>query len=276
MTVPLITLNDGVTIPQLGFGVWQVDDAEVVDPVLKALEVGYRHIDTAAIYGNERGVGKAIAESGVARDQLFVTSKLWNDSHKKADARRGIEETLKKLGLDQLDLYLIHWPATVKYGEEYIEAWDALQEFKAEGLTRSVGVSNFTLANLDTLNGETPSINQIEMHPSFPQLTFREELRARGITPEAYSPLGNQKEPSDLELPAVKGIAEQTGLSPAQVIIRWHLQIGNIVIPKSVTPKRIEENFDVFGAELTPAQVDALSGLDSGHRQGADPETADF
>ena len=272
----MITLNDGVEIPQLGFGVWQVKDEEVVDPVLKALEVGYRHIDTAAIYGNERGVGKAIAESGVARDQLFVTSKLWNDSHKKADARRGIEETLEKLGLDQLDLYLIHWPATVKYGEEYIEAWDALQEFKAEGLTRSVGVSNFTLANLDKLNGETPSINQIEMHPSFPQLTFREELRARGITPEAYSPLGNQKEPSDLELPAVKGIAEQTGLSPAQVIIRWHLQIGNIVIPKSVTPKRIEENFDVFGTELTAAQVDALRGLDAGHRQGADPDTAEF
>ena len=276
MTVPLITLNDGVTIPQLGFGVWQVDDAEVVDPVLKALEVGYRHIDTAAVYGNERGVGKAIAESGVGRDQLFVTSKLWNDHHKKADARRGIEETLEKLGLDQLDLYLIHWPATVMYGEEYIEAWDALQEFKAEGLARSIGVSNFTLANLDKLKGEIPSINQIEMHPSFPQLTFREELKQRTITPEAYSPLGNQKEPSDLELPAVKDIAEQTGLSPAQVIIRWHLQIGNVVIPKSVTPKRIEENFDVFGAELTPAQVDALSGLDSGHRQGADPETADF
>ncbi|MGA4670258.1 aldo/keto reductase [Propionibacteriaceae bacterium Y1923] len=271
MTVPQITLNDGVRIPQLGYGVWRVKDDQVVAPVLKALEVGYRHIDTAAVYGNEAGVGKAVAESGVPRDEIFITSKLWNDKHHKDDARQAIEETLTKLGVDHLDLYLIHWPAVVKHGDAYIEAWDSLQQFKAEGLTRSIGVSNFNPEHLDRLDGTTPSLNQIEVHPSFNRADLRAEHERRGIATEAWSPLGNQHAPSDLDLPEVVQVAEQTGLSPAQVIIRWHLQIGNIVIPKSVTPSRIEENFAVFGTELSTEQVDLLSGLDKGNRQGGNP-----
>ena len=276
MTVPTITLNDGVQIPQLGYGVWRVKNDDVVAPVLTALEVGYRHIDTAAVYGNEEGVGRALAESGVPRQDVFLTSKLWNDAHLKDDARRGIEDTLTKLGVDHLDLFLIHWPATIKYGDSFVEAWDSLQQFKAEGLTRSIGVSNFNPDHLDRLDGPKPSLNQVECHPSFNRDDLRAEMARRGIGVEAWSPLGNQRDPRDLELPEVRQVAEETGLSPAQVIIRWHLQIGNIVIPKSVTPSRIAENFDVFGSELSQAQVSRLSGLDQGNRQGGDPATADF
>ena len=276
MTVPQVTLSDGVQIPQLGFGVWRVPNEEVVAPVLKALEVGYRHIDTAAVYGNEEGVGKALKDSGLQRGEIFLTSKLWNDKHHKDDARKAIEETLTKLGTEYLDLYLIHWPAVVKYGESYIEAWDAMQQFKAEGLVKSIGVSNFNVEHLDKLQGAVPSLNQVECHPSFARNDFRAELAQRNIAVEAWSPLGNQHAPSDLDLPEVQQVARETGLTPAQVIIRWHLQTGNIVIPKSVTPSRIEENFSVFGAELGAEQVELLSGLDTGHRQGGDPATAEF
>ncbi|GAA1381287.1 aldo/keto reductase [Luteococcus sanguinis] len=273
MTVPFLTLNDGVKIPQLGFGVWQVAPAEVQPVVAKALEVGYNHIDTAAAYNNEEGVGRAIAESGIARDDLFVTTKLWNDSHKKDDARKAIETSLEKLGLDHLDLYLIHWPATKKYGDAYIEAWDAMQEFKAEGLTRSIGVSNFHAAHLDALNGATPSVDQVELHPTFNQAELRKVLDSRDITTEAWSPLGQSK---DLEDEKIARIASELGVSPAQVIIRWHLQLGNVVIPKSVTPERIASNFDVFGFELSSEQMDAVNSVDSGNRLGAAPEDADF
>ena len=276
MTVPQVTLNDGVQIPQLGFGVWRVPNEEVVAPVLKALEVGYRHIDTAAVYGNEEGVGKALKDSGLQRGEIFLTSKLWNDKHHKDDARQAIEETLTKLGTEYLDLYLIHWPAVVKYGESYIEAWDAMQQFKAEGLVKSIGVSNFNVEHLDKLQGAVPSLNQVECHPSFARNDFRAELARRTIAVEAWSPLGNQHAPSDLDLPEVQQVARETGLTPAQVIIRWHLQTGNIVIPKSVTPSRIEENFSVFGTELGAEQVALLSGLDTGNRQGGDPATAEF
>lgn len=276
MTVPQVTLSDGVQIPQLGFGVWRVPNEEVVAPVLKALEVGYRHIDTAAVYGNEEGVGKALKDSGLQRGEIFLTSKLWNDKHHKDDARKAIEETLTKLGTEYLDLYLIHWPAVVKYGESYIEAWDAMQQFKAEGLVKSIGVSNFNVEHLDKLQGAVPSLNQVECHPSFARNDFRAELAQRNIAVEAWSPLGNQHAPSDLDLPEVQQVARETGLTPAQVIIRWHLQTGNIVIPKSVTPSRIEENFSVFGAELGAEQVELLSGLDTGNRQGGDPATAEF
>ena len=166
-TVPQITFNDGKKIPQLGFGVWQVENDKATPAVAKALEVGYRHIDTAAIYGNEEGVGKALKDSGVAREDLYVTTKLWNDAHQKADARRAIETSLEKLGLDHVDLYLVHWPSTVKHGDAYIEAWDALQEFKAEGLVTSIGVSNFHEMHLARLNGETPVVDQVELHPTF-------------------------------------------------------------------------------------------------------------
>ena len=274
MTVPTITLNDGITIPQLGFGVWQVQDDAATPAVLKALEVGYRHIDTAAIYGNEQGVGRAIAESGVNPEELFVTTKLWTDDL--ADARRGLETSLQKLGLDRVDLYLIHWPSVVKNGDAFIGAWNTMQELKAEGLTRSIGVSNFNPEHLDRLEGETPSINQVELHPSLPQHELRADLERRGIRAEAYSPLGNQKAPSDLDLPQVQLVAEQTGMTPAQVILRWHLQLGNVAIPKSVTPERIEQNLQVTGPELTAEQMELLNGLDTGNRMNSDPVTADF
>ena len=272
-SVPTITLNDQVTIPQLGFGVWQVGNDEVVGAVGKALEVGYRHIDTAAAYRNESGVGRAISESGIARDELFITTKLWNADHAAVDARRAIEQSLENLGLDHLDLYLIHWPAVAKYGNLYIEAWDALQQFKEEGLTRSIGVSNFTSEHLLAINGAVPSVDQIELHPTFNQTAFRQALDEQGIRPEAWSPLGQSK---DLESPVIREIAQAVRKSPAQVVIRWHLQIGNIVIPKSVTPERIAENFDVFDFELGDDQLNLINALDTGNRIGADPSTATF
>jgi len=271
--VPLIPLADGHQIPQLGFGTWQVSIEDAHKAVDTALEVGYRHIDTAAIYGNETGVGTAIAESGLAREDLWITTKLWNNQHKTDDARIGIEASLERLGLDYLDLFLIHWPATMKYGEEYIQAWDALQQFQAEGLVRSIGVSNFHPENLDRLNGEVPVINQVEMHPTFNQAPLRAELKSRGIQPEAWSPLGQAKDLSD---PVITAIADELGFSAAQVIIRWHLQLGNVVIPKSVTPARIAENFEVFDFELTAAQMDQVNVLDTGERVGSDPATAEF
>ncbi|GAA1389806.1 aldo/keto reductase [Luteococcus peritonei] len=272
-TVPQITFNDGKKIPQLGFGVWQVENDKATPAVTKALEVGYRHIDTAAIYGNEEGVGKALAESGIAREDLFITTKLWNDSHAAGDARTAIETSLTKLGLDHVDLYLIHWPATVKYGESYIEAWDAMQEFKAEGLVTSIGVSNFHEVHLAKLNGETPVIDQVELHPTFAQAELRRVLDDRDIVTEAWSPLGQSK---DLDNETIGAIAQELGVSPAQVIIRWHLQEGRVVIPKSVTPERIASNFDVFGFELSGEQMDQITGLDEGNRLGGNPETADF
>ena len=273
MSVPTITLNDGVTIPQLGFGTWQVSNDEAEKAVSSALQAGYRHIDTAAIYGNEEGVGRAIASSGISRDELFVTTKLWNDAHEPEDARKAIEASLEKLGLDHVDLYLIHWPAPVKYGDAYVKAWNALQEFKSEGLTRSIGVSNFQPEHLDHLEGETPVVDQVEMHPTFNQAELRDELAKRSITPEAWSPLGQSK---DLQDATITKIADELGVTPAQAIIRWHLQIGNIVIPKSVTPARIEQNLASANVELTDAQVQAINGVDAGNRLGGHPDTADF
>ena len=273
MTVPFLTLNDGVKIPQLGFGVWQVAPAEVQPVVAKALEVGYNHIDTAAAYNNEEGVGRAIAESGIARDDLFVTTKLWNDSHKKDAARKAIETSLEKLGLDHLDLYLIHWPATKKYGDAYIEAWDALQEFKAEGLTRSIGVSNFTpehLTKIADATGVTPAVNQVELHPFFPQAALREFHAEHGIVTEAWSPLGRGEL---LEHPVVAEVAAAHGVSPAQAILRWHVELGSVPIPKSRSTERQAKNLDIFGFQLDQAEVDALSGLERGRIWDQDPDT---
>lgn len=272
-TVPDITLADGTVIPQLGFGTWQVPTEQAYEAVKKALEVGYRHIDTAAIYGNEEGVGRAISESKIDRDELFVTTKLWNDSHKADDARRGITESLRKLGLDYVDLYLIHWPATVKYGDAYIEAWDALQDFKAEGLIKAAGVSNFHIPHLDRLNGPAPAIDQLESHPTFQNAQLDKDLQSRGIVLEAWSPLGSGQ---DLDNPVIDEIGKDLGKSIAQVIIAWHLAKGHIVLPKSITPARIEENFDVFGFELSDDQIAAIDALEAGNRTGSDPETADF
>ncbi|MDR1355693.1 MAG: aldo/keto reductase [Propionibacteriaceae bacterium] len=273
MTVPIITLSDGVQIPQLGFGTFKIPQEDAERAVSEALRIGYRHIDTAAIYGNEVGVGAAIAASGLRRNEIFLTTKLWNDMHHYATARVAVETSLEKLGLDHIDLYLIHWPATLKYGDSYLEAWDALQEFKAEGLTRSIGVSNFNVAHLDAISGEIPSVNQVEIHPSLTQNELRAELANRSIVCEAWSPLGRG---SDLSEPTIVRIAAELGRTPAQITIRWHLQLGNIVIPKSLTPARIAENLDVFNFELTTEQLDAITALDRDARTGSNPALADF
>lgn len=271
-----ITLNDGVEIPQLGLGVWQVGDEEATGVVLTALEAGYRHVDSAQGYHNEVGVGRAIAQSGLPRDQIFVTTKLTNEFHARDDARRATRQSLEKLGLDYVDLYLIHWPAVLKYGEAYLESWEVLNEAKAEGLVRSIGVSNFNPDHLDrllTVSDTVPSVNQIECHPTFARTDIGAELSRRGIALEAWSPLGQAQ---DLQAPVIGGIAADLGRTPAQVIIRWHLQKGNIVIPKSVTPSRIVENADVYGFELSAEQVAAIDSLDAGNRIGPDPATAEF
>ena len=271
--VPSIALNDGTSIPQLAFGTWQIPDTDATAAVEHALEAGYRHIDTAAIYGNEEGVGRAIARGGVPREELYITTKLWNDAHHQGDARRAIETSLTKLGLDRVDLYLIHWPATVKYGDAYIEAWDALQEFKAEGLVTSIGVSNFHAHHLDAIRGEIPVVNQVEVHPTFAQVPLRAECEARGIKVESWSPLGSGADLGDGE---IADIAAGYGRSVAQVIIRWHLQHGLIVLPKSVTPARIADNFDVLDFELDADSMARIDALDAGNRVGSDPDTAGF
>ena len=268
--VPNITLNDGATIPQLGFGVWQVEGDDVVPSVAKALHVGYRHIDTAAIYGNEEGVGRAIAESGIPRESINVTTKLWNADHAHDDAIAAAQASLDRLGMDYLDLYLIHWP-TPK-ADNYVEAWLALETIQARGWTRSIGVSNFNEPHLKRVIAEgsvTPAVNQIEVHPTFAQTHLTRVNADLGIKTEAWSPLGQSE---DLTSEVVTGLAAERGRTPAQVILRWHLQKGYIVFPKSVTPSRIEENFDVFGFELSDDEMAAIDALDSGNRIGGDPE----
>lgn len=268
--VPTIALNDGTSIPQLGFGVWQVSTDDIIASVSKALEVGYRHIDTAAIYGNEEGVGQAIADSGIAREELYVTTKLWNANHQYADAIPAAQESLKKLGLDYVDLYLIHWPTPAK--DHYVEAWLALEEIRANGWTKSIGVSNFQEDHLRRVVAEgavVPAVNQIELHPTFTQSNIVKVNDELGIKTEAWSPLGQAE---DLTNDTITGLAETYGRTPAQVIIRWHLQKGFIVFPKSVTPSRIEENFNVLDFELSSNDLAAIDALDHGNRIGGHPD----
>ncbi|HEY5788360.1 MAG TPA: aldo/keto reductase [Microlunatus sp.] len=267
--VPTVTLNDGHRIPQLGFGVWQVSTGDIVASVAQALEIGYRHIDTAAIYGNEEGVGTAIAESGIAREELFITTKLWNDSHGVDAAVRAATDSLVKLGLDYVDLYLIHWPTPAR--DNYVAAWKGLEKVQTEGLARSIGVSNFTEEHLRRVIAEgsvVPAVNQIEVHPTLTQEDIIAVNGDLGIVTEAYSPLGLS---ADLDDETVRTVAESVGRSPAQVILRWHLQLGRVVFPKSVTPKRIRENFEVFDFELSEDQVGAISAVNTDNRLGSHP-----
>jgi 2,5-diketo-D-gluconate reductase A len=276
--VPSITLNNGTTMPQLGFGVWQVPDDEAFTAVGHALDAGYRSIDTAAIYGNEEGTGKALAASGIARDDLFVTTKLWNgkgETWTRDNVLREFDTSLAKLGLEYVDLYLIHWPRAMR--DDYLTIWRAFEEIAAGGRAKAVGVSNFQPAHLRRLFDETslvPAVNQIELHPNFPQSELRAFHAEHGIATEAWSPLGQGK--GLLEDPTLGQIAQKHGRTPAQIVLRWHLQTGNVVIPKSVTPSRIAANFDVFGFELDDTDLKAIAGLDNGKRLGADPDTFDI
>ncbi|RPK46167.1 aldo/keto reductase [Streptomyces sp. ADI93-02] len=268
--VPTITLNNGLEMPQLGFGVWQVPDDEATAAVTTALEAGYRSIDTAAIYGNETGTGKALATTDVPREELFVTTKLWNSEQGHDSTLRAFDTSLDKLGLEYVDLYLIHWPVPAK--DAYVDTYKAFERILADGRAKSIGVSNFLPGHLERLLGETsvvPAVNQIELHPQLQQAEARAFHAEHGIVTEAWSPLGSGK--GLLEVPTVVAVARKHGRSPAQVVLRWHLQTGHVVIPKSVTPSRIAENIDVFGFELDADDLAAFAALDEGKRIGSNP-----
>jgi 2,5-diketo-D-gluconate reductase A len=257
-------------MPQLGFGVFQVSNDEAKAAVGTAIRVGYRSIDTAALYGNEAGVGEAIAGGGVPRADLFVTTKLWNSDQGYERAPIAFAESLGRLGLQYLDLYLIHWP--VPAADAYVQTWRALERLYAEGRVRAIGVSNFTVGALRRLVGEAevvPAVNQIELHPSFQQDELRAVNAELGIATEAWSPLGQG---AALAHPVIVGLAASYGRTPAQIVLRWHLQLGNVVIPKSVTPGRIEENFDVVDFRLADQDMAAIAGLETGRRIGPDPD----
>lgn len=268
--VPSLTLNNGVEMPQLGFGVWQVPDDEATRAVATALEAGYRSVDTAAIYENETGTGRAITESGIPREELFVTTKLWNSEQGHDTTLRAFDASLDKLGLDYVDLYLIHWPVPAK--DAYVDTFRAFEKIYADGRAKAIGVSNFLPEHLERLIGETsvvPAVNQIELHPHLQQRTSREAHARHGIATEAWSPLGQGR--GLLEVPAIVAVAQKHGRTPAQVVLRWHLQTGNVVIPKSVTPSRIRENIDVFGFELDDEDMAAIAVLDEDRRLGPHP-----
>ncbi|AQW49336.1 aldo/keto reductase [Streptomyces violaceusniger] len=270
--VPFITLNNGVRMPQLGFGVWQIPDDEAQVAVRTALDAGYRSIDTAAIYGNEEGTGKGLAASGIARDELFVTTKLQNADQGYDSTLRAFDASLTKLGLEYVDLYLIHWP--LPGVDKYVDTWKAFEKIYSEGRAKAIGLSNFHAAHTQRLLSETsiiPVIDQIELHPQLQQAELRAFNARHDIATEAWSPLGQGK--GLLEDPKLAAIAQKHGKSPAQVVLRWHLDLGNVVIPKSVTPSRIQENIDVFDFQLDSEDLSAIDSLETGNRLGFDPET---
>lgn len=276
--IPTIDLNDGQTIPQMGFGVFQIPPSETARAVLQALGLGYRHIDTAEMYGNEREVGEAIRSSGVPRGDVFVTSKLNNGFHRPDDARRAFDKTLGDLGFEYVDLFLIHWPLPGMYGGDFVSTWRALEEFKSDGRARSIGVSNFQVAHLERLAAETetvPAVNQIEAHPYFVNDQVRAYGREHGIVTEAWSPIAQG---AVLDDATVRGIAERVGRTPAQVVLRWHIQRGDVVFPKTVTPSLMRENLALFDFELDSAAMEALSGLDRGEpgRTGPNPDVFNY
>ena len=278
MSVPTITLNDQTTIPQLGFGVFQVPPEETAATVTSALEVGYRHIDTAQMYRNEAGVGDAIAASDLPRDELYVTTKLNNGNHRPDDVKRSFDESLDRLKLDQVDLFLIHWPLPTLYDGDFVSTWKAMTQLVTDGGARSVGVSNFQPAHLDRIVAETgvaPVVNQIEVHPYFLNDTAREASLRHGTHVEGWSPIAQGKVLDD----AVIGrIAEAHGKTPSQVTLRWHVERGDIVFPKSMSPGRMKENFEIFDFSLTADEIAAISALDQGEagRTGPNPDTFDY
>ncbi len=277
-SVPSITLNDGRTIPQLGFGVFQIDPSETASAVTTALEAGYRHIDTAEMYGNEKQVGEAVAASSLERDDVFLTSKLNNGFHRPDDARRAFEATLADLGTDHVDLFLIHWPLPTRYDGDFVSTWKVLEEFQRDGRARSIGVSNFQVAHLERLATEAdvvPAVNQVEVHPYFANDAVRAYGREHGIATEAWSPIAQGAVLDDV---TIAGIAERVGRTPAQVVLRWHIQRGDIIFPKSVTPERVRANIELFDFELSDEDVATISGLDRAEngRRGPNPDTFDY
>jgi 2,5-diketo-D-gluconate reductase A len=273
--VPDIRLNNGKTIPQFGFGVFQIKPADTVEATTEALKAGYRHIDTAEMYGNEREVGEAIAGFGIDRAEVFVTSKLNNGAHSPDDARKAFDGTLEALGFDYVDLFLIHWPLPTRYDGDFVSTWQTLEEFYREGRARSIGVSNFTDRHLRRLHAEsdiTPAVNQIEVHPYLTQDELRAFCAEHQIAIEAWSPIAQG---NVLDDPTIRSIASGLGKTPAQVVLRWHIERGDIVFPKSVTPARIKENIDIFDFELSGEDVQAISSLNKDERTGPDPETFD-
>ena len=271
--IPDLAMNNGQTIPQLGFGVFKIDPAETAQAVEQALDVGYRHIDTAEAYGNERGVGEAVRASGLDRAEVFVTSKLSNDAHAPDEARAAFDRTLKELGFDYVDLFLIHWPLPTLYGGDFVSTWKVLEEIYQSGRARSIGVSNFQVPHLRRLAAETevvPAVNQIEVHPYLTNEEVRGYGAEYGILTEAWSPIARGRVLSD---PTISAIAQRVGRTTAQVTLRWHIQRGDVVFPKSTTPSRIRENVELFDFELTDDDVAAIGALDRGERTGPDPDT---
>jgi 2,5-diketo-D-gluconate reductase A len=275
--VPALELNDGAHIPQLGFGVFQIPAQDTASAVKAALEAGYRHIDTAEMYGNEREVGQGVRDAGLARTDVFITSKLNNGFHRPDDARRAFDDTLTALGSDYVDLFLIHWPLPTLYDGDFVSTWHVLEEFARDGRARSIGVSNFQPAHLDRLANESrivPAVNQVEIHPYFTNEEIRAYGREHGIATEAWSPIAQGKVLDD---PVVERIANAVNKSPAQVVLRWHIQRGDIVFPKSVSPDRMKSNFELFDFELNGSDMEAISALDKGEsgRTGPNPDVFD-
>lgn len=277
-TVPAITLNNGAQIPQVGFGVYQIPPDQTAAAVRTALDAGYRHIDTAQMYGNERGVAEGIRDTGLDRGEVFITSKLNNPYHRPDDARRAFDRTLTELGSDYVDLFLIHWPLPMHYDGDFVSTWKTLEEFAADGRARSIGVSNFEPAHLDLLAAETstvPAVNQVEIHPYFGNNDVRRYCAEHGIAVEAWAPIAKGRVADD---PVIAGIADRLGRTPAQVTLRWHIQRGDIVLPKSVTPERVRSNIALFDFELSDADMAAISALDKGEagRMGPHPDKFDM
>ncbi len=271
-----LTMNSGHEIPQLGLGTYLIPDDEAERVVAGAIELGYRHIDTAAIYENEEGVGKGIALSGLSRDDLFVTTKLWNTEQGRTEPRDALQRSLDKLGLDRVDLYLIHWPSPMR--DRYVDSWLALEELRDEGLAKSIGVSNFQPEHLDRLAAQSatiPAVNQVELHPYFQQGVLRDRHAEAGILTESWGPLGQGKY-SLADIPEIQQIADETGATAAQVVLRWHIQEGLVVIPKSVSTDRLRENLAAGELELSADQMELMRSLERGQRLGPDPSEATF